>query len=407
MKGKEYNFDEACRFMIKLGTAAHDYGGSTIRLESYLTRLSEAFGFPSQFMVSPRWIQFMFARSGELEQSTHFVRMSSPSFDMQKLAVLEEVVDAVEAGQLTLSEAAVRLDELHKAPSQNPSWIVGLGYAFSGAGFAVLLSASWMDVFLSGALSLVVFAMALLTGRSKWLARTLEMSSAAVVSALANGIAMLLPGSDPFVVTLCALIVLIPGLALTLGLGELTAGHVISGMTRLIDGILITLKLFLGAAIGTVAIKAVAQVPAVAEKVAIPAFWVWVFVCLLVIGLAFVFQVRPRDLFWAVLGGVLAYAGIVVGGQFGFWQGSFIGALMLGVYATLFARFLNRPTSIVMLTAIMVLVPGASAYRGLEAIETSGLASGLDDEWQVLVNIGAIIAGIVVSFSIVPPKNSL
>jgi uncharacterized membrane protein YjjB (DUF3815 family) len=103
---------------------------------------------------------------------------------------------------------------------------------------------------------------------------------------------------------------------------------------------------------------------------------------------------------------VLAYAGVVVGSEFGFWQGSFVGALLLGVYANLFAWRLRRPTSIVLLTAVMVLVPGASAYRGLRAAEI-GAASGLAAEWQVLVNILAIIAGFVLAYTLVPPKPTL
>jgi uncharacterized membrane protein YjjB (DUF3815 family) len=129
-------------------------------------------------------------------------------------------------------------------------------------------------------------------------------------------------------------------------------------------------------------------------------------VCLAV-GLGLTFQVRPKDFGWTVLGGVLAYAGVVVGSELGFWQGSFVGALLLGVYANLFAWRLRRPTSIVLLTAVMVLVPGASAYSGFHAAEIGGAVSGLAAEWQVLVNIVAIIAGFFLAYTLVPPKPTL
>lgn len=166
---------------------------------------------------------------------------------------------------------------------------------------------------------------------------------------------------------------------------------------------MITLKLFIGAAIGGVLVNALSAVLAAVTPPGIPAVWTWVFVTLLVVGLAVVFQVRPKDFGWTVLGGVLAYAGVVVGSRFGFWQGSFVGALALGLYAWR----LRRPTSIVMLTAVMVLVPGAAAYRGLHAVGTGGLVSGLGAEWHVLVNMFAILAGIVVAYSLVPPKATL
>ncbi len=358
-------------------------------------------------MVTPSSINFIFWRQGETQQFSHFAKMSAPTFDMTKLAEVGELIQQFDVGSSSLVETEVRLDAIANQPPLYNRWLVAVGYALSGAGFAVLLTAAWNDVLFAAILSLVVYAVVLLAGHSKWVAHRLEMSSAFVVSVLANAIAIITPGSNPFVVTLCAVIVLIPGLALTLGLAEVLAKHIDSGISRLVDGVMVTFKLFLGAAIGTVLVNAIQAVPDAVVPPGIPAVWTWLFVALLVVGLAIVFQVRTKDFGWTVLGGLLAYAGIAIGNQIGFWQGSFIGALLLGVYSNLFAWRLGRPTSIVMLTAIMVLVPGAGAYRGLQMIKTSGLASGLSAEWHVLVNVAAIIAGLVVAYSVIPPKATL
>lgn len=400
-------FDEACRFIIALGTVGHGYGVSSYRLESYLVRVARTLGLHGEFLVTPSYINFIFWRDGDVQQQSHFARMAPPTFDMDKLARVGELVDQVESRVLTVAEGATRLKSIGSQSPIYGRWLVALGYVLSGAGFAVLLSVSWGDIFLAGVLSLAVYAVVLLAGRSRWVAHTLELSAAFVASVLANAAALFMPGSDAFIVTLCALIVLIPGLALTLGLAELAAKHVISGMDRFIGGVMITLKLFIGAAIGRVLVNALSAVPAAVTPPGIPAVWTWVFVTFLVVGLAVVFQVRPKDFGWTVLGGVLAYAGIVAGSHYGFWQGSFVGALVLGLYANLYAWRLRRPTSIVMLTAVMVLVPGAAAYRGLHAVETGGLVSGLGAEWHVLVNMFAILAGIVVAYSLVPPKATL
>lgn len=406
-RNNDVTFDEACRFVIQLGTAAHGYGVASFRLESYLSRVTQALGLRGEFMATPAYINFILWRHGETQQHDHFARMSAPGFDMAKLAQVAELVNEVEARALSLREGEASLDRIDKQPPPYGRSLVALGYVLCGAGSAVLLSAAWRDVFLAGALSVVVYAIVLLAGRSTWVAHSLELSAAWVASVLANAIAIRMPGSDPFVVTLCAVVVLIPGLQLTMGLAELSAKQLISGMSRFIDGVLTTLKLFIGAAIGMVMVNAVHTVPAAVAAPAIPPGWVWTFLALLVVGLAITFQVRPKDFRWTVLAGVLAYAGVVIGSQAGFWQGSFVGALLLGVYANLFAWRLGRPTSIVMLPAVVVLVPGVAAYRGLNAVETSGVVSGLSAEWQVLVNIGAIIAGLLVASTLVPPKASL
>lgn len=400
-------FDQICRFVIKLGTVAHGYGVSSYRLQSFLGRTSTAMSINGEFQVTPTYINFIFLRDGERAQRSHYVPMASTTFDMTKLALIGELVDKVETGTLSMEEGVKRLDDICKQQAQFSVPWVGLGYALSGAGFAVLLAAGWPDVLLSGVISLAVFAIVLLAGRSKWVANSLELAAAFTASLLANAAAFLSPGSDPFIVTLCAIIVLIPGLGLTLGLAELLSKHTVSGISRLVDAVMVTLKLFIGAVLGTVLVNGLVAVPAVVQPPPIAPYWTWVFIPFLVLGLAIVFQVRPKDMGWTLIAGILAYGGVVLGSSAGFWQGSFVGALLLGIYANLYAWRLHRPTSIVMLTAIMVLVPGASAYRGLETMHTSGVASGISAEWHVLVNIGAILAGLLVAYSLIPPKVTL
>jgi uncharacterized membrane protein YjjP (DUF1212 family) len=400
-------FDESCRLIIELGTVTHGYGVSSIRLEAYLTRVTRALGLHGEFIVTPSDINFIFSREADARQHSHFSRMAAPSFDMAKLAQVGELVDQVEAGTLSMEECVSRLTSVNQQPPIYGRWLVALGYVLSGVGFAVLTPIAWSDVFLAGMLSLVVYAVVLLAGRWRWVAHTLELTAATVASLLANTIALLMPGSDPFTVTLCALIVLIPGLSLTVGLAELFAQNVVAGQNRLIGGILTTLKLFIGAAIGAAIVNAVSTVPSAVTPPGVAPVWAWTFMVCLAVGLGLTFQVRPKDFGWTVLGGVLAYAGVVVGSELGFWQGSFVGALLLGVYANLFAWRLRRPTSIVLLTAVMVLVPGASAYRSLRAAEIGGAVSGLAAEWHVLVSILAIIAGFFLAYTLVPPKPTL
>jgi uncharacterized membrane protein YjjB (DUF3815 family) len=98
---------------------------------------------------------------------------------------------------------------------------------------------------------------------------------------------------------------------------------------------------------------------------------------------------------------------MVIGGQFGNWQGSFLGALLLGLYASFFASRLHRPGSVVMLPGIMILVPGVAAYFGLNALETSGIIGALPAVWGVLVQIAAIIGGLYIAASILPQKAGL
>ena len=69
-------------------------------------------------------------------------------------------------------------------------------------------------------------------------------------------LALLFPGSNAFIVSLCAVVVLVPGLSLTLGVAELASKIVILGVSRLVDGALITFALVVGSAVGSAVVEA-------------------------------------------------------------------------------------------------------------------------------------------------------
>ncbi len=107
-----------------------------------------------------------------------------------------------------------------------------------------------------------------------------------------------------------------------------------------------------------------------------------------------VFQVLPSDIGWVVLAGLLAYIGVIIGDQLGDWQGPFLGAMVLGIFTSLYSRGLHRPASAVMLPGILILVPGVAAYFSLNALQSTNILEGLPAEWGVMVQNVAINAGL-------------
>jgi uncharacterized membrane protein YjjP (DUF1212 family) len=296
--------------------------------------------------------------------------------------------------------------QIDSLPAPYKNAIVALGYGLCGGGFAVLLSAAWFDVILAAILSLVVFGITLFAGRSRWLANRVNFTAAFVVSILANLVSLLFPSSDAFTVALCAVIVLIPGLALTLGVAELAAKSIISGISRLVDGIAITLVLVIGNALGASLVHAFWTVPSQASQQDYSLVIIFLTIILLMLGLSFIFQVRWQDLHWVILAGVITYAGVLLGQQFGDWQGSFLGALLLGLFTGLVSLKQHLPSSVVMLPGIMILVPGVAAYFGVDTLQTDSIFNALPAVWGVMVQIVAILGGLYVAASLMPRKTS-
>jgi uncharacterized membrane protein YjjP (DUF1212 family) len=401
----DQTFDEICCFIIKLGEAAHRYGVTTYRLESFLSQVSTALGIQGQFAVTPMSISFNFLREGEQWQRSHFARMPGVDFNMARLTQIGELMDQIASGKVTVSDGPARLKKIDHMPNPYGPLMLALAYGLSGAGFAVLMSSSWCDVLFGGLLSLVVYAIVFLAGRLEWVANMLEPLAALTISVLANGLALLTPGSNPFMVTMCAVIVLVPGFGLVLGLGELSVNHIVSGASRLLSAIVVTFKLFFGAVIGTMIAGALWSIPAVVKPLATSPFWTWVFLAFLLVGLAMVFQVRPRDLFLPLTVGMLTWGGVMLGNMVGYWQGSFLGALIMVVWGNGIALRLHRPAAVILLPCVLILVPGASAYRGLSILSTHGIVASLEAEIKVFVIACAIIGGLLIGNFVVSPKQ--
>ena len=159
------SFDDVCRLVISIGEAAHGYGSSAGRLEVFLSRLTTAFGFSGVFRSTPTEMVFAFQEDDDHPQAVHVATLPGTGLDLAKLAQVGELVDAVAAKQVSVSQATARLDEIARTPHPWGVLAGAFSYAAVGAGLAVLFSVGWWDVLLATLLSLVVYGMVVLSGR--------------------------------------------------------------------------------------------------------------------------------------------------------------------------------------------------------------------------------------------------
>jgi len=77
------------------------------------------------------------------------------------------------------------------------------------------------------------------------------------------------------------------------------------------------------------------------------------------------------------------------------------------VFANLWARKTRRPTSIVLLPAIILLVSGSIGFRGLAAMASGQAAIGEQQFMQMFIVALTIAAGLLIGNTIVKPQASL
>ena len=386
---------------LRLGRLAYEYGLPGYELNGLMTDVGSAMGLTGSVISTPTYLDYTVdARSGT-GQHRMMVTLGDVSYDLGKLSQTMRLADQMRTGSVPVEEANHRLDVIEAlGPCYVPA-VVGVAYAACGAGFAVILSAAWQDVGLAAALSIVVFLLVRASSNHEWLGRRIYVVASFVASVLASVVGVIVGSGNSYIVGLCAFVVLIPGLGLTLGVYELAIGHTLLGWNRFISSGMVTIGLFAGASIGAMAVRAVfgsADIPDAARP---PSLVQWLFLVVLMVGLVVVFQVSPRQAPWAIAAGLLAYGGLELGGRAGVWQGPFLGALALGLFAGLFVRLRSRASPlIVVLPGILILVPGVAAYASLRALDSGPTTGATGSVEGVVFQIFAILAGLYVAGSI-------
>lgn len=404
------DFIEKRKFIIKLGKMLHKFGTPAYRLEAHLTSVAENLGIGASFAVTPTVLTFVIWQRGEDTEYTHIARVLPGELDLGSLSRTDEIVDAVASNQMSIQDASLRLTEIAAMPNPYSRFATLIAYVAAGGAFAMLMRASWIDVFYASLISILVYVFVLWSERSRRVTKMLEPLVALVSAFAATAVAAYItPGIHVPLVVLSAIIVFIPGLALTLGLSELAERHLVSGTARIMDAVMLLFKLYFGAFLGIVVGRICFGETYYQPTNNISIWTSWLAVAILSGSLIIVFKARAKHAFWGLLSGFIAYGASILGGEYlGLALGAFVGALAVGIYGNLFTRFMNAPASIVILNGMIVLVPGSKTYIGLNAFisgDNTFSVEGLGQ--QTFLIFMSLVAGFIFANVTVPPKKSL
>ena len=408
-KDSKVPFEEAWKFTIKVGIAAHKYGSTATRLESFLVGLSKSFGYKGVFRSTPSDIVIALWENPDLPQRVEFIATSAPDVNLDKLARLGDLLNEYNAGTMSLSEVDARIDTIDQVPPPWGKFAIMLGYAFVGIGLAPLLGGGWFDTLFATLFSMLVYGIVLLSARLGAAATTwMPLSSAFIVGILATALKLWIPELNLVIVILSAVAIILPGYTISLGAGELVGQHVVSGTANMMSGLICLLKQVAGGWLGIVVASSIFAVESSAPATPVDQVWLLLLFPLLLIGLCLVFQTSRRDLLWAVLVSAVAYLGVLGGSSMlDSNLGNLLGTIIAVVIANLWSRKTGRPTSIVLIPAIVMLVSGSIGFRGLAAMAQGEVLLGVQQFFQMFVVAMTIVAGILIGYTIIRPERSL
>jgi len=394
------------RFALTLGRALHRFGTPAHRLEEVMTVVSAQLGIEARFVATPTAIFASFG-SPESQQAT-LIRGEPGTADLRRLARIDEVANDVVEGRTSPSEGAslVEAQLIDSPPSALAGLVRLLCFSLSSAAAAQLYGGGLREVAVSGAIGLALGLLEALSAKVPTLQRGFEPIAAFFASALAVSLTRAVGHFSTEVATLASLVYLLPGLALTLAMMELSTRNLIAGTSRFSGAMMVFLLLGFGVALGRRVDVVLPPAPPSVPVEALPGWAIAPGLLVVALALAVLFRARRGDFPWILLAAVAAATGARAGALWlGPELGAFLGALGLGVVSNGIARLRRRPSIVTMVPGIMVLVPGSVGYRSIESMLAQDVVNGLATAFSMVFVLVGMATGLVLANAFVTPRR--
>ena len=407
--GTKVSFDEAWEFIVKVGVAAHQYGSTSTRVEYFLSGLADKLGYQGVFKSTPTEITFALRETPNAVQRIEIMPLPTPNTDLDKLARLGDLLKEIEEGKVSIADAYERIDAIDQVPPPWGKFASMMGYALTGLGIAPLLGAGWNDTIVATVLSILVYILVQISARIGPVAMSwMPLNTALIAGFVAAIIKYWIPDLNLVLVILSAVAIILPGFSISLGAGELVAQKILSGMANLMSGLITLLKQIAGSVIGVGFASLIVSISNTTSEIPVDQMWVFLLFPLLLVGLSLAFQTSRRDLPWAVVVSAIAYSGVLLGSSIlDSNLGNLLGTIIAVVISNIWARKTGRPTSIVLIPAIVLLVSGTIGFRGIASMAQGDMVLGVQQFFRMFVVAMTILAGIMIGYTIVRPERSL
>lgn len=395
---------EAARFLMHLARALHHYGMPVHRVEHALSVVASRLEVHAQFLVTPTSIVTSIG-DGE-DARTFLARLDQGAADLSKLAALNELLRDVFDGHLGPSEAAVKIAEIEARPALHGRLATALCFSVVAAGVAMFFGGGWRELAVAAVLGLATGLLAVFSGGSRRLGLLLPALAGIVCAAGGQAAAHLIQPLYPSIPTLAGLIVLLPGLTLTIAVNEMAHGHSVSGSARLLSALVTFLQIGFGLALGIALVTRLFGAP---PAVAPPGFSFAILMgALLVNGLALavLFQARLKDVPVVLLAAATAFLGARFGTEYlGLELGTCLGAWLLGTVAAVISRWRDIPSAIPTLPGLLLLVPGSLGFQSLSALIAKDVASGVEAGFTMAIIALALVTGLLLANLTLEPRK--
>ncbi len=400
------------QFVVDLAEHLHSYGTTAQRLEAAVVAVAQRLRLDCEPWSNPTGMILSFSdpsRPPGDTDTTRVIRLAPGQTDLYKLCEADRIAEEVMDGRLDIAGGQAALERLHRRPSAR--WRAMQVFAFGLAAAAVggLLQLPWLDIVTAGAAGVCIGALEQWSESRPRLKEASDAVAAMLASAIVILVAAFVGPLNLNTTIIAALIVLLPGLALTNAVNELASQHLVSGTARFAGALMTVMKLAVGSMIALTVAQLLGIEPQIRSYRPQP---IWVEAGALVLAayaFAVLFRAHRRDYPVVMLAAAAGYLiSRFAGEAWGSPVGIFLAALTLTAAGNAYARWGGRPGALIRVPGIIMLVPGSASLRGvLTLIQQQDFAVGQAAMMAVINILLALIAGLLIGNLLVPARRNL
>lgn len=388
--------EAAIRLIIELSCALHRYGVAAHDLEEAMCETAETLGVQASYFATPTSIFIAFGDTAE--QRTSLLRVSPGEVNLGKLANLHVLQRRLADGEMLAKEG---LEETRRVLNSRPRYNWGHNVAAFGMATgtaAVFFGGGWDEVLLAFAVGLILGGLSWLTSGSPAAQRLFLPVASFSASLLSLSAGLMFADMTSGIITVSSLIILIPGLSLTVAMSELSTQNLASGTARfagaLAQFMIIGFGVALARSLFALVAEPAANVPG--DELGLP----YVILSVAIASLAFtiLFQARPRDFVWVMLAGFVAFFCAKLGVRvLGPLAGPSFAAAALGLLSNELSRRLQHPAAITLVPGLLLLVPGSIGFNSIAALLNGKALESFESAYSMVLVAAAIVAGLLLA----------
>ena len=333
--------------------------------------------------------------------------------DLTRLVVVTDIVNRVVRGELDVPAAGVELAAAVSARHPYPRWVATAGWAGLAAAVALLLGGPPVIWLIALLLTAFIDRAGRLLGRWGVPPFFLQMAGGFVATVVTLGLVALgaLPGTEPSLVIAASITVLLSGLSVMGAVQDAIAGHVVTAAGRAAEIALLSAGLLTGVILGLKVGIAFGLSLDPAEPVAadVTRFAISTFAAAAAAMMFALACYSPlRSLIAAALAGGIgwaAFGAFTLLVPFGVVVATGLAAVFIGLVSELFRRGTRIDRHVIILSGIIPLLPGLTAYRGFYQLASmEEVVDGLGTITLALAIGLALAAGVTLGQLIARPR---